>query len=121
MDLLLLHVRVVLEQRLGVLPARQRAHLTDIKLNDIDKARAGGVPENGSLHVSRLQLPATHADRASCVDQTLCYIHGTAVALGKAQADDDVVCGGASADRTHLGRVHSERVFDVLDCKHWVD
>lgn len=96
---------VVLEQRLGVLPAGHGADLdlaqgrAKVELGRGGQVVPGPVAKDGALHVRRLDLAALHDELALRRDDCLGDIRAVCGrALRKAQHHGDVVLSGGSKD-----------------------
>lgn len=96
-----------------MLPARQRADATGLRVRDAVQALDRGVAEDCALHVRRLDLGARYQDLAVGVDYGLGYVEGVVPVLGESQHDDDFVLGGAVLDLSHLWRVDFKGVAYV--------
>lgn len=108
-NILPLRGRVILEQRLTVLPAREAADaLAQLGVGDVDETVPRGVAEDGALHVCGFQLAAGRQQLAVGVDDGLRDVHRVVVVLGETQRHDDAVLRRARLDRPHLIRVHGQ-------------
>jgi hypothetical protein len=117
MNLLAQTHRMVLQQRLHVLPARERAdfpHAFDV--NDVVQACAAGVPKYRPFHVRGLQFAALHQDLACGRDGALRDVERVVLVFREAQHDGDARGARYGADARHVGRGVGEGVFDVRGC-----
>jgi len=120
MENLPLRDRMILQQRLHVLPARQLSDIAYARRHDIVQAIPRAVPKNRTLHVRRHQLAATHGDLAAVADDALRDVKRVVVVFGEAEGDGDFVFARAGLDGSHLWGVDGEGVFDVACGERWV-
>lgn len=113
MEHLPLRYRMILQQRLHVLPARQLSHVAHRRGYNIVQAVSRAVAEDRSLHVRRHELAAAHGDLAGVGDDALRDVEGVVVVFGEAERDGDFVLARAGLDELHLGGGYGEGVFDV--------
>lgn len=104
MDLLAQARRMVLQQRLAMFPARQRAHAAHaLDVHHVVQAGAARVPEHGAFHVRGLEFAALHDDLALGGDDALRDVQAVVVVLGEAEDDGDVGGLRGGADLGHFG------------------
>ena len=103
MDLLTQTDRVILEQRLHVFPAAERADPSHT-VNRIDIVQAGPscVAVHGALHVRRLKLAALHHDSTVRRDGALSDVKAVVVVLAEAEDDGDAGLACCGADLVHI-------------------
>jgi hypothetical protein len=111
---------VVLEQRLGVLPAGEAADLdlavlgAKVDLDDAVEVGAAAVAKDGALHVGGLDLLAAQDELALGRDNGLGDVDAVAVRLAREAEDDaDGVFLGRGLDGGHGLALEINRVVDV--------
>lgn len=113
-DLLALRIRVVLEEGLDVLPAREGADAPGSGgVNHAVEAVAERVAEDGPFHVRGFDLLAQREDLPVRVDDRLRDVQGVVDVLREAQHHGDLVLRRAALDRRHLRGVDLQGVLDV--------
>lgn len=109
---------IELEQRLNVFPARQRTNFTDIReIDHFGKTLSRSIAEDRPLHVSRLELAASHSNCASLIDESLRNVHRLSISFGKAKGDVDLIVGSRFTYPLHLWAINLERVLHILNAK----
>ena len=121
MNFLSLRDRLILQQWLNMLPARQGADPSNLRGNHVDQAGTGPISEDGPFHVSWLDLPAFHLDLSISSNSTLRNVYRIAIVLGKAEANDDLVLSCALADRFHFDGINDQRVLHILHAEIEID
>lgn len=120
-NLLALRICVVLQQRLDVLPARESADATDIRIRDTTQTIPGGVTKDSAFHVRGLELLSGHEGLPVGVDGRLRDVQTIVDILGEAEHNNDFVCSSGGLDLSHLRRVYFQRIPHVCSCHLWVE
>ena len=113
MDFLALNHGVIFEQRLDMLPARERADFADGEVDDIQQTAPGCFAKDSALHMCGLDLAPPHDDRARRIDGALADIQRVAIALGESKDDRDSVLGGNPANSAHVVGIIGQRVLEI--------
>lgn len=77
----------IFEQRLDVLPARERPNTPEGQLHNTGETFSGGISEDGALHMGRLHISAAWLDLPVAANHYLGDIDRVVVILRKAQWD----------------------------------
>lgn len=102
MEQLPLTIRVILQQRINMLPARQRAYSPKAFISHIQQRVASAITKNGTLHMRRLKLAALYLDLSILGYDTLGNVERSVIILRESQDDVDFVLGGTFANLLHF-------------------